>query len=143
VVEVFSNSTGDIRLDLFSWATRHIAKRYRTVLTDKQADVLTRELDKIAQFIQTHRLEPTLIDCPTEWKRQVVEFIRTEYDYEYICKNNLPRATMWDVLTRDELEMILADPAFFPQLNSDHAMTIIDMISTAIGRALSPSQLSM
>lgn len=142
-IDVFTNSTGDIQQDLFSWATRHIAKRYRVIVDDTQAKTLNKQLAKAARYIRANQLEPVLMDCTNTWKRNIVEFIRIEYDYEHICKSNLPYATIWDVLTRGEMELILSDARLFPKLEADHAMAIIDMISRAVSNTLSSDQLSM
>jgi hypothetical protein len=143
IVEVFASSTGMIRQDLFTWITHHIAKRYRTTVDDEHAGVLTNEIIKIEEYINDNQLAGSLIGIVAEWKRRVVEHIRSEYDYEYICKSNLAISTIWDVLTQDELHLILTDPAYFPAIDVDHAMVIVDMISSAVSKALPCDQLSL
>jgi hypothetical protein len=143
MVEVFANSTGMIRQDLFTWITHHIAKRYRTAVDDEHAIVLTNEIIKIDEYIADNQLAGSLVGIVAEWKRRVVEYIRREYDYEYICKSSLAISTIWDVLTRDELHLILTDPAHFPDTDDDHAMVIVDMISHAVSKALSCDRLSL
>ncbi len=140
VIRFFTNSTGDAHRDMIRWAKIHIMRRYRVVLDNDQLITLSRELERASQYIKTNKLEGSLLDCIDAWKCNVVTFIRGEYDFDYICKNNLQHTTLWDVLDRYDLEIILSMNELMPIVKPDIAMRIIDMMARAIASALTVSQ---
>lgn len=142
VMNMFVGSTKNIQQDLFNWCTQYMLKKYNTTLSESQEKTLLRHLKPIVGFARKNNLEETLTDCVSYWKCRVVQHIREEFDYEFICKNNLPYKTIWDVMSPQELEIILRDESLFSPLTSDQAMTIIDMLSFAVGQALTVDQLS-
>ena len=142
VLNMFSNSTGNIQQDLLNWASRHISKRYRITLNDEQSQDLEKELQTVIKFIEDENLQSALTNWETIWKEKVIQFIREEYDYDFICKNNIQYESMWDVMTKEELEIILKYKDLFPSITSNQAMQIIDLISWAISGTLSTDQLS-
>ena len=141
VFNIFANSTGFIPYDLFNWTVRHITKKYKITLTAEQNVMLKEQLNAVDKYIRDQNIGSILPNGLTIWKQQVIQFIRDEYDYEFICKNGLPYETIWDVLTRQELEIILKYKELFPSFTSEQAMEIIDMISKAISQTLTVDQL--
>ena len=103
--------------------------------------MLKEQLNAVDKYIRDQNIGSILPNGLTIWKQQVIQFIRDEYDYEFICKNGLPYETIWDVLTRQELEIILKYKELFPSFTSEQAMEIIDMISKAISQTLTVDQL--
>ena len=142
VLNMFANSTRNIEQDLTNWATRHIATKYRTTLNDTQLNTLGRYLKEVVNYIEEQNLQLVLSNWETLWKERVIAFIRDEYDYEFICKNNIQYESMWDVMTKQELEIILKDKDLFPVFSPDQAMKIIDDVVWAISKSLSIEQLS-
>jgi len=144
VLSIFvkSTTTLDQNLDqyLFDWASLYIAKKYQTIITSEQKVILKKKITRVSKYIVDHDLKNALTNSAMIWREQVVQYIRREYDYELICKNNLPYETLWDVLTRQELEAILSYHELFPSFTADQAMDIIDLISEAIGETLPLSQ---
>lgn len=142
ITNIFTHSTGIIEQDLFSWATRHIANRYGVVVDDAQAKTLQKKLDKIARFIKSENMESCLTNYIGIWKKNIVEFIREDYDYISLCKTNSPVNNVWEVLSKQELEIIILNPSLIPKIDPDFAMTVIDRISTAIATTLDANQLA-
>ena len=142
VLNMFNNLVGDIHQSLINWTTRHISIRYQVALTDTQQTQLKMELLPVAKYIKEQKLEETLSTFMTTWKTNVVQYIRDEFCYDLICRDNLPYDTIWDVLSRQELEIILKDPRFVPTFTADQAMEIVDGIAKGIGRTLTTDQLS-
>ncbi|KAG6947852.1 hypothetical protein JG688_00015367 [Phytophthora aleatoria] len=136
----FSNSA---RPDLY---TRHLNVATAVVLnifshspggiTSTLEALLTQRLRAVEVLIKSFGLEDIVLNCTARWKQRVVEFIREEYDYDNICKSNLPFTTIWDVLERRELELILRDHSLFPQLPGDQALAIVDAIAKAMASTL-------
>jgi DNA polymerase elongation subunit (family B) len=146
VLDIFSNkNNGSMVLSLsdrlMHWATLHIAKKYRISMTDIQSRKLETEFEVVIKYISDHELEAVLTDCVTEWKCNIVRCIREEYDYDYLCKSNLPIETLWDVMSRQELESFIRDSSLFPSFTTDQAMTIVEMIASAFGKVLTVAQL--
>lgn len=141
VLDMFVGSGDNLNQTLLQWAIRHIAYKYQTTLSDEQTQVLDTQLKSIIKFIHKENLQAPLTNCISTWTKNVVAFIREEYDYEYICKNNLPYTTIWDVVTRQELEIILSDTSLFPAITPDQCKVIVDRVSSAISNSLTVDQL--
>lgn len=141
LTRIFANSTGVIEQDLFSWATRHIANRYNVVVAETQAKTLQKKLDKIARYIKGKGIDTVLTKYLSIWKKNVVGYIREEYHYWLICKNNDPVKNVWEVMTKEEMISIISDPSLAPTIDSDIAMDIVDKISKAISETLTSDQL--
>jgi hypothetical protein len=101
---------------------------------------LKAQLIPVLAYIKRNNLEESLTKCQVQWQQNVVKYIRAEYGYDQIC--NLPYATLWDVLSTEELNLILADESLFTAISPDDAMHIIDMIATAISNAMTAPQLT-
>ncbi len=141
VINIFARSTGAEQY-LLTWATRHIATRYRVTFDEALSQKLARALSSTVEYIQDNDLEQILSNCQTQWQQRAVMHIREEYAYDQICKKNLAYDTLWDVLSEDELTTILSDPELFPAISVDNAMEIIDKIAWAIARTLTATQLT-
>ena len=142
VLNMFANSTGNIEMDLMNWTTRHISNKYRVVLTDEQVQTLKKNIGDAVKFIEDENLQQTLTNWETLWKENVIAFIREEYDYDFICKNNIQYHSLWDVLSLEEMEIILKYDDLFDTPTVDQAMHIIDIVSWAISHTLTAEQLS-
>ncbi len=143
LTRMFASTTGTLAEDLLSWATRHIASRYKVVLDTEQSKKLHINMKPALKAITERKLEGKLMHPINTWKQNIVLRIREDYDYEFICKNNLPYDSLWDVMTTAELEIMLKDKELFPSINSDDAMDIIDLVSSAIANTLSSEQMAM
>jgi DNA polymerase elongation subunit (family B) len=139
VLSMFSNAI-DIQPLLLTWATRHVNARYRVVMDATMTEKLKAQLIPVLAYIKRNNLEESLTKCQVQWQQNVVKYIRAEYGYDQIC--NLPYATLWDVLSTEELNLILADESLFTAISPDDAMHIIDMIATAISNAMTAPQLT-
>ena len=142
VLNMFNNLTGDIHQSLINWTIRHISIRYQVALTDGQQIQLKMELLPVVEYIKEQKLDETISNFMTTWKTNVVQHIRDEFCYDLICRHNLPYDTIWDVLSRQELEIILKDSRFVPAFTADQAMSIVDGIAEGIGKILTSEQLS-
>lgn len=138
---MFHSSNGTIHDGLMDWISSHVAKEYRISLTSAQKTIINRHVDTIDVYVRREKIADALLNGPTLWKQNVVRFIREEYDYDYIIKRNLPYDTVWDVVTKDELETILEYENMIPTITKDQAMTIIDMVTVAISTTLTAKQI--
>ncbi len=134
---MFNNSTGNICQDLTKWSVEFLGIKYGKQLTSEQQQQLSNQLQSVENYICEKELDKILIGWMDKWKKQIVSFIRNEYDYDFICKHDLPYHTIWDVLDRHEMEIILKDKTLFPSISTDHAMEIIDMIIMIISQYIS------
>lgn len=142
LTKIFVNSTGILEQDLFSWATRHIANRYSVIVADKQAAVLQKKLDKVARYIRSKDMDTVLTKFLHAWKKNIVEYIREEYHYWLICKNNEPVKSVWDVVTQEEMVAIVSDQSLVPTIDAGVAMDIVDKIVAAMSETLEVDQIS-
>jgi hypothetical protein len=142
VLDMFFGPGDDLNQKLLQWTIRHIAFKYQTTLDDNQTQILRNQLKDVIQYINKEQLKSPLTNCLSVWTKNVVAFIREMYDYDYICKNNIAYTTIWDVLTRQELEIILSDKTLFPAITSDQCGVIVDKIALAISNTMTIDQLA-
>ena len=131
-----SDKDSNIYNGLMNWASQHVMTKYQTTLTNEQNRNLKKLFQKIQTFVEDRGIAKALVNPIDTWKRRVVEFIHEEYGYEYICKHNLPFDTLWDVMSRQELELIIQMNELFPSMTEEDGMKIIDMVSVAIAKVL-------
>ena len=149
VMNMFAMTTTDSRTEshicdsLLHWVTKHAMAKYQTSLNDKQLSELQKRFAKIHSIIEESNAHDALFNPIDTWKKRINEYIRTEYAYDYICKNNLSYDTLWDVMSSDELESILQMTEMFPTLDDHIGMRIIDIISESISQVLPTSAMVM
>ena len=142
VLDMFFGPGDNLNQKLLQWTIRHIAFKYQTTLDDNQTRILRNQLKDVIQYIDKEQLKSPLTNCLSVWTKNVVAFIREMYDYDYICKNNIAYTTIWDVLTRQELEIILSDKTLFPAITPDQCGVIVDTIAWAISNTMTIDQLA-
>lgn len=89
-------------------------------------------MDKLFSYISDNDLFKYMKDCSEEWISNIVQFIRTEFDYDVICEQSLDIDNPLEIFTRDDLENIIANPELYVGLTDLHARNILDMISKLV-----------
>lgn len=142
LINIFSMCNQSLPSCLMNWANRHIMMKYQNSLNDSQIEKLSKGFKRVEQFVQEHQLEDALMNPIETWKKNVVAHIHSEYGYDIVCKKNLPFDNLWDVLSKEELEIILEMDELFPMMSYDHVMTIIDMIAETIAETMTVDQMA-
>lgn len=143
LLSMFENNPKSITDGLMEWAGRYMASQYHTTLTSEQMILLRKEFVTIEQFLVKKNHESQVLNYVGLWKENIVKRIREEYDYDLICKHGLPYENIYDVLTVEELNIILTDIETRPLIDVDIAMETIDKISHAIAFVVKYEQVGM
>ncbi len=141
-MDMFAGSSGNVRKDMFEWAESFVVKKYKVRLTDAQKNRLVIALNELDTYIENEKLHAVLANGVQEWKTRIITYIRQEYDYEYICTHALPYETLYDVVSKDDLNVIVRDPALVPAFTDEQAATVINMMSRAISGVLETSDIA-
>lgn len=141
VIAIFQSSKENVEDTIVDWTLKFIAGNYKIILDDDAQQKLRFNLKNVTKFVDERKLFPILINQVDIWKQNIVNQIRCDYDYEYVCTKNLPYDALTDVMTAKELEIMLMDKELFPSIGADNAMEIIDKICWAITHTLTTDQM--
>ncbi len=131
VVTMLVGSTSNIKPVLTDWIVKHVEMKYNYNLNDAEQTMITKKLHAVTEYAASQNIMDSLNDIISAWKCNVVNYIRSEYGYEYICKHNLPYEKLSDVVDDNDLEIILHDRSLFG-ISSEQAMHIIDLVAKII-----------
>lgn len=92
---------------------------------------ISMKVGPIVEYIIDNDIVDTIVNFQGRWVKNVVDKIKNDYDYDLICRKNLPYESLNDLLSRSELELIASDPDCIPNIN-DHSERIINMIASII-----------
>lgn len=106
---------------------KYVNKYYQVDATISNLD-----MDEMFSYITDNDLFKYMKDCSEEWISNVVQFIRTEFDYDVICEQSLDIDNPLEIFTRDDLENIISNPDLYVGLSDLHARNILDMISKLV-----------
>jgi DNA polymerase elongation subunit (family B) len=140
-MSMFDGSDGNLRKDLFTWAEKFILRKYKIALTPAKKNQLVKALDGLHSYIEANDIHAVLTNGMQQWKIKIIEYIRSEYDYEYICTHALPYEKLYEVVSPADMELIVKNPDLVPSLTETHAKTIIDEMSKAIGSVLTTTEI--
>lgn len=96
------------------------------------ATISNLDMDEMFSYISDNNLFKYMKDCSEEWISNVVQYIRTEFDYDVICEQSLDIDNPLEIFTRDDLENIISNPDLYVGLSDLHARNILDMISKLV-----------
>lgn len=117
------NSIVYLKKKLQSYIRRHY---------DAEVVINVDDLAQLHEYITQNKLNKYLTDCTEEWISSIVQYIRTEYDYDTICEMSLDIDDIDDILTTEELKEITKKEELYVGLTVEQANDIINMISTIV-----------
>ncbi len=128
VVDILDGCDRDITIQfLKKRLERYINKHYEVDVVITIEDIIP-----LHEYITQNNLNKYLTDCTDAWISNIVQFIRTEHDYDTICEMSLDINDIYDILTVDDLKEIVKKEDLYVGLTIDQANHIINMVSMIV-----------
>lgn len=128
VVDILNGCDSDNSIIYLKKKLQSYIKRHYGVEVVINVDDIT----QLHEYIIQNKLNKYLTDCTEEWISNIVQYIRTEYDYDTICEMSLDIDDIDDILTTEELKEITKKEELYVGLTIEQANDIINMISSIV-----------